>query len=154
MDVVMGFAAINAALKAVKSIRDIDKDFDKAQFKLVISELTSSLADAKITLIDANEEISDLVLQIKNLKEQWAFGEKLVEKDGYKYYPSDDGGPSGEPFCQVCERNDGKYFQLTRSKGHIEHTCPNCKSVYHHVSSYMSRDYLRAEKKMHAQERE
>jgi hypothetical protein len=137
MDLIGGLAAVNAALEAFKTIRSIDKDFDASGVKLALSEMQSNLADAKLALVDAQQERQSLFAEIAKLKENWTFGGALIEYRGYKYYPRPNGEPMGDPFCQVCERRDGSYFQLTRSKGFMEHSCPNCKATYHHLTSFM-----------------
>lgn len=136
MDLMIGLTAINAALDTVKTIRSIEKNFDEASLKLAVAELTSNLAEAKLFLVDAAEEKQSLLAQIEELKASFDFGGGLIEYRGYKFYSNDEGKPTGKPFCQVCERNKGKYFQLTSSRGAIEHTCPNCKSVFHNLPSF------------------
>ena len=51
--------ALSKGLETLKIMREIDKDFDAAAYKAKIAELMGSVADAKIALIDANEQISE-----------------------------------------------------------------------------------------------
>jgi hypothetical protein len=47
-------AAATKAYEGVKLLRDLEKNFDEASFKLRIAEITSNLADLKMALSEAN----------------------------------------------------------------------------------------------------
>ncbi|MFT7594819.1 MAG: hypothetical protein ACI8R4_002143 [Paracoccaceae bacterium] len=75
MDVVTGLATISQALGIVRELRDLDASIGKAEFKLKIVELTEVLADtkvalseAKVTLADKDERISELKRALKSAK--------------------------------------------------------------------------------------
>jgi hypothetical protein len=57
MDIMVGFSAVSQALNIAKQLKEFEKQFDSAEFKLKIAELYSTLADAKIGLVDAKETI-------------------------------------------------------------------------------------------------
>ena len=140
MDIVSGLAAANSALAALKAVRDIERGVDEAKFKMALADAYQNLADVKIALSEAADENLGLNNEIEMLKKNWAFSEELVGHHGYKYRKGSDGKPYGEAFCNVCEINEGKYFQLSPSKGMIVHTCPNCKTDFHQISSFLWQD--------------
>lgn len=59
LDIPTTLMALSKGLETLKIMREIDKDFDAAAYKAKIAELMGSVADAKIALIDANEQISE-----------------------------------------------------------------------------------------------
>jgi len=65
MDIMTGISAVAQALNIVKSLREVEKGFDAAEFKLKIAELNSTLADAK--LADAKTEIDSKQAEIAAL---------------------------------------------------------------------------------------
>lgn len=145
MDIAAGLALATQALGIAKEIRDLDKGFDSAENKAKMADLYNAIGDVKMTLADAREEIRSLEQINSELKKSFEFKETLVEHEGYKYIPYED-EPSGMPFCPVCEKNDGKYFLLTRKKGFVQFECPNCKSQHHHITSFSTKEYLKAQK--------
>lgn len=85
MDLAGGLAAVGQALGIAKALKDIDKSFDAATHKVRVAELYSSLAEVKMALTDAREEIHAKDGEIKRLKEYI---------DGLK---------SGE-VCPICQK--------------------------------------------------
>ena len=65
MDIITAIAAGTKALEALKAIQDINKAYDAATWKSKVAELMSDIADMKITLIEANDQIRDLEKNIK-----------------------------------------------------------------------------------------
>jgi hypothetical protein len=133
MDIMTGLSAIGQALNAVKSLREIEKGFDAAEFKLKIAELNSALADAKLALTEAKTEMDTKQAEIEALKTQFQVRANTVEHAGYKYEEGPDGKPLGYPFYPVCESN-GKMTRTTHSTGNrYEVYCPRCKAIYRGV---------------------
>ena len=62
MDIVTALSAISQAVTIAKTVREIDKGFDQAEYKAKIADILGLLADTKLALIDAkqNAEKSDL----------------------------------------------------------------------------------------------
>ena len=136
MDIMSGLNALNSALSAIKAVRDIEKGVDEATFKVTIAEAYQNLADVKMALVEAHDERETLNREIERLKKNWSFSSELVECQGFKFRQNADGQPIGEAFCSVCETNDNEYFHVTPSKGLIEFTCPNCKTIFYQPPSF------------------
>jgi hypothetical protein len=99
MDIMTGLSAIGQALNVVKSLREIEKGFDAAEFKLKIAELNSALADAKVALADAKAEMDSKQAEIEALLAQFQVRAAAVEYNGYKYEEGPEGRPVGYPYC-------------------------------------------------------
>lgn len=134
MDIAGSLSAVSAALGLVKELREIDVQFDKAELKLKIAELTSALSDAKLGLVDVAEELKLKESEIARLQGIIDFREtKLIDKGQFRYFADSEGKPIGLPLCPPCEKN-GDFLAVVqdRSKGvgKITYYCPKCKSNY------------------------
>lgn len=70
MDLAGGLAAVSQALGIAKALKDIDKSFDTAVHKARVAELYEALADVKMALSDAREELHAKEKEIKRLNER------------------------------------------------------------------------------------
>ncbi|RWI14450.1 MAG: hypothetical protein EOQ92_28880 [Mesorhizobium sp.] len=68
MDIVGGLAAVGQALDIARQLREFDKSFSDAEFKLKVAELYSALSDTKMALADAREAIQERDSEIRRLK--------------------------------------------------------------------------------------
>ncbi len=136
MDIMTGLSSVAQALNIVKSLREIEKGFDAAEFKLKIAELNSALADAKLALADAKSEMDSKQAEIEALIAQFQMRTDTVEHNGYKYERGPDGRPLGYPFCPVCESN-GKMTRTTYAgRNPFDVSCPRCNAIYRAVSHF------------------
>ncbi len=137
MDIPGTITAITASITALKGLREINAEYDKAELKAQLADVMSSLADAKIALSEAQEVIAGQSKEISVLKTTFEKSAKLVEHRGYKYETNEKGQPKGEPFCPRCEQRDGFLMRLSQSKGAVtELQCPECKSIYSRIPRF------------------
>ena len=137
MDFVLAITSLTKGLEVLKSLNDIDKSFDIASYKIKIAELMSTLADGKIALITAREEISDKEKEIARLKESFRIKDSTMQYDGYSYRRDEEGNPVGRPYCPRCEQVDARLLLLVKVAGlRGEMNCPECKAQYSHVSEF------------------
>lgn len=137
MDIPGALSGVSTALTIVKQLNDIDKQVDEAGFKLRIAEATSALAEAKLGLIDAQEELRLKGREINDLKGLLKYRvENLVDYRGYRY-ASSESQPIGAPFCPVCEET-GSHIKLTRMLATPGQplVCPKCKSNHGNVETF------------------
>jgi DNA repair exonuclease SbcCD ATPase subunit len=134
VDFMTALATAGQAIKLAQDLRGIDKAVDAAEFKLKIAELTCALADIKIALTEAKEELGIRDAKIASLTKQFQRSAETVEIKGFKYNKTEDSKPRGKPYCPVCEQKHGHFFHLTRIAG--KDICPNCKAVFHLVTIY------------------
>lgn len=134
MDITTAIGSVTAALGLMKELREIDAQFDKADLKLKIAELTGALADAKAGLVEVADQLRGKDAEIARLTEQLTFRNvKLIDRGQFRFFADADGNPKGLPICPVCEkRGDNLALTQDRSKGagRITYYCPSCKANY------------------------
>ena len=139
MDLAAALSVLGQAIGLAKDLKEIDAGFNLAAMKANAADLYGSLADVKMALTDARDDLREKDDEIVRLRSAFAFGGTLVEYHGYKYEAKADGSPRGTPYCPRCEQNLGRYYRLTPStklheRGDSE--CPECKSQYRHIESF------------------
>lgn len=131
-------AAISSVLTSLKTATDIAKflresDFslEKAELKLRLAELISSLADAKMEMSSVQDTIAERDKRIAELEEAFKLkGAVVRERDAY-YLVNEDGKPNGEPLCIRCWDVHHKLFQLHfEAKDRFVKVCPACGARY------------------------
>jgi hypothetical protein len=68
MDVGSALGAVTQAITIVNSLKDLERSLDAATYKARIAELYSSLADVKMALTDARQELHDKDNSIRGLQ--------------------------------------------------------------------------------------
>lgn len=134
MDIAGAISAVGASISLVKEIRGIDVDVDKAELKLKIADLATSLSDAKLALVEVREQVQAQEAQLADMRALLNQREtKTVEFNGKRYFLGVNGLPAGAPLCPVCERK-GLFLQIAqdRSKGVSGacYQCPHCRANY------------------------
>lgn len=134
MDIASTLASVTAALGLVKELRAIDAQYDKAELKLKIADLTEALSEAKLGLVDVAEQIQAKDSEIAKLNEQLQFrAAKLVDKGHFRYFADEHGNATGVPICPVCERK-GLFLRSAQDRkngaGSVSYVCPSCKADY------------------------
>jgi hypothetical protein len=137
----LAFSTASQAIKLAQDLRTIDKEISQADLKLKIADLTTGLAQLKMTLTDAKADASEKEVEIARLKAlQRRIVDDTIELYGYRYRKSrtHEGQPAGNPFCDVCFQKNGFLIETT----HV-HTpgrplkCPNCGAVYSGLHTYI-----------------
>ena len=125
-------ATISAALGSIKAATDIAKlikdsgsSLEKAEVKLQIAELISSLADAKIDLAGVQFELLEKDQEIDNLKNLLNTKESVVWEKPYYWKMVDD--KKDGPFCQKCYDSESKLIRL-QGGGTNYWRCQQCNS--------------------------
>jgi hypothetical protein len=133
VDLMTALAIAGQALKLAQDLRGIDKALDAAEFKAKIADLTGALADLKLVLIEARDDLATKDAEIERLKKQLQRKAELIEHGGFSYDKGKDGKPKGDAYCPVCLAKDELLIRLTRPPhGTTSSRCPNpsCKAVY------------------------
>ena len=124
-------SSVKTATEIAKLIKDGGDSLEKAELKLQLAELISSLADAKIELSDIQEVIADKEREISELKLAFELKENMVRNRDAYYLVNDSGSPEGDPYCMACWDLKQKAYPLhTSSKSRHEKVCPSCKTGY------------------------
>ena len=126
MDIAIALTSLARSMEVLNAMRNIDKNFDAATQKAEIANLLGSLADAKIALVDARDEMSSLNREIASLKDKLTFKDQKTVRNGqFVYEILQDGKTSYLPFCPKCIA-DAKFFPMSQRNLH-DAVCPNCQ---------------------------
>jgi hypothetical protein len=139
MDIPLVLTTLSKSLEALKAIREIDKDFDAASYRAKIAELMNSVADAKIALTEAQDEIAAKDKEITRLKDGLKFREEhTIIVRGRRYEKGSNEKPIGMPFCERCDAVDGILIRIAGNftkEGYVA-ICPQCKANYGQEHGY------------------
>ncbi|MGR9078126.1 hypothetical protein [Rhizobium leguminosarum] len=137
VDIAGALAILGQAIGIAKDLREIDRGLDAGEFKARMADLYGSLADVKMALADAQEELKAKDKAISELRGNFEKRAEMVERNGFKYEKAADGEPQGLPFCPRCEQNLGRFYRLAQTNGPRGTVkCPECKSDYTHVQGF------------------
>jgi len=126
MDFAIALASAAQALNVVKQLREIDSAMNVAELKAKMAELYGNLADVRMALTDAQEELRAKDAELAALKKRQIEQKPMAEVHGFMHELVD-GKPKGLPFCPRCLL-DG--IQIRPVKVLHAYQCPNCKSHY------------------------
>jgi hypothetical protein len=137
MDIMTALSAATKSLELVKGLKDLNRQISEAELKSRAAELLSSLADLKIALVDARDEIDAKAREIAGLKAAFQLRGECVRQGNFLYDRKSDGAPIGHPYCSRCEQIDGVMIKLTYDAGERGNAiCPECKTKYRHVQVF------------------
>jgi len=138
MDIIGGLSAVTQALGIAKTLNEVDRSLDTANFRMKLADLETSLASAKLALIDAREESLEKDKEIQRLKDNFLARQDLViGEGGYKYILNSSGEREGFPICPKCENLDGRIIRLVRNVKVDSCKCPACSTEFCPVTCYV-----------------
>lgn len=124
MDIIAGIAAATQGLSILKTVREIDKNFDAATYRSRLADATDALSNAKLALIDAREELAKRDKEIERLQSAFEAKGKLIKGEGdYNYFVGENDQPLGFPVCPSCEA-EGRIVQLKQDGPTETARCP------------------------------
>lgn len=136
VDVPVVLQSIGAAIGIAKAVAEAKGEWNRADLRLQMAEVTNTLADAKIALTEAQTELYAKDQEIERLKAAFARKDETVEFQGKYFRKGADGKPRGRAFCPVCW-DAGRPFLLDRDKGMRGNmTCARCKSDFNSVGEF------------------
>lgn len=138
VDVAGALASISTSIAILKSLREIDADYDSATYKLQIADLATNLAEAKLLVVDMKDEIEAKDSEIDRLKAFDGNLDNLKIVNGFYYGVDADGSPQGFPYCTYCIDKKRGLFRLIRKADSVRGSCfcPECNTPYVKVSEY------------------
>jgi hypothetical protein len=137
VDFVGALQAAAAGLKVLKDLSQVSNEYDKAELKLKIAELSGALATVQITLAEAQSEAGKKDAEIAKL--QANFKEKndgLIEHEGFYYRKGGDGKPKGRPYCPSCIQKGILMMTVKTIKPGHPKQCPECGTEIQGASSF------------------
>jgi multidrug efflux pump subunit AcrA (membrane-fusion protein) len=131
-------AILGSALGSIKTATDIAKliknsgtSLEKAEVKLQIAELISSLADIKMELADVQSVLLEKDQCIAELQNQLNTKESVVWSKPYYFVVKNE--EKDGPFCQQCYDNEQKLIRL-QGGGTKYWNCLSCKGAYKDIN--------------------
>ena len=114
-DVATAVGSIKSAIDIAKVLKDGADTLDKAEVKLQLAELISSLADAKLQMAEVKELLIQSESEKKELLKKLNQKEKVIyEKPSY-FKINNDNSKDG-PYCQNCYDANEKLIRLQGGK--------------------------------------
>jgi hypothetical protein len=135
VDIATGLTQLSHALKLVKELNNVDREFDKADLKIKIAELAGKLVSFQTTLADAREAIAAKDVEISRLKDALKIVPKLAMCDGFLYGTNAKGEPDGHPYCPRCHTSDSRFMRTVGGTDLHISVCPECKQEYYRVNT-------------------
>lgn len=137
MDIPTAIASLTAALGLVKELREVDTQVSQAEMKLKLAEITSALADAKMSVADTSEEMQARDTHIAELEKLLAYSSDHLIRFNGLYYEQEENEPKGHPYCTVCY-SAGMLIKLAENRNEPGQpsSCPKCKSSYGRVTKF------------------
>src|SRR5258708_3010714 len=137
----LALSTASQTIKLANHLPSLHKEFSQTHLKLKVADLTTALADLKLTLTEAKTDAAEKDAEITRLKTlQRRLTEDTVELYGYRYRTRSDGneGGAGNPFCGVCLQKDGLLIETAYvpGKGIMAVQYPNCKALYGRLPTY------------------
>ena len=131
MDLMTALAAVSQSVGILRDLSQLDRSVDVAEYKAKVAEVTSTMADAKMALVDASEYIRGLEAEVLRLKKDSSRKSDLVEAYGHHYEKGTDGKSIGYPFCPVCLEDEVRLYRLAKTDGPRGSSyCPKCKAKF------------------------
>lgn len=131
IDFVAALTSLTKGFEVLKTMKEIDKNLDAATYKARIAELMSAVADAKIALVDARDEVATKVQGIAKLKEGLRIRrDNTLVVQGFRYEKGENGQPIGMPFCTRCDTVDVVLIRVRTREGESKAAWPQCKADF------------------------
>jgi hypothetical protein len=122
-----GLQSLKIAVDIVQDLRQMTKTVKNAEISLKFADLTQTLAEAKLKLVDVQEENITLRERITKLEDEIEVQKNLIWEPPYYWVNKED--KKEGPFCQHCYDNDKKLIHLqSPSKGKF--FCCVCKNGF------------------------
>lgn len=143
MGISEALGALGSAYEAGKKVMAALAEAGKADLRLQVGELTSTLLDARLALAEAKQALEDKDKEIARLKDSFAFRATTVLSNGWRYLATVDGKPKGRPFCPRCDNVDARLMMLQPStRGGLSLAfCPGCKTEYARIETWLREEF-------------
>ena len=122
----LAVAGISGAIAIAKNLKDFDSQKNEASYKLQLSDLISTLADAKMGMAELKDSLREKDNEIRSLKEDLKIKENIVYNDPYYQIKTDENKMEGE-YCKVCYDDLGKLIRLEQLS-EFSWVCGKCKN--------------------------
>jgi hypothetical protein len=130
--ILQGLQSLKTAADIVKYIRTAEGSFEKAEIKMKVADLAEALADARLSILEAQQEIERLNAEIAELRVVPDIQADIETRDGVYFRKSE--GPSGAPFCPSCYAKLDKRIPVSTVPRDFQdmakYHCPSCRVYF------------------------
>lgn len=129
-----GISSIKTAIFIAKELKGVASSYKDAEIKLKIAELLEAMSEAKMQLVDAQDENLELKQKIRELEEALSKQDEVVFRDGYYFMAEPQEGKPEGPFCPNCYSNDRRLSVLSEVTNDFrvfgKYHCPACNQRF------------------------
>lgn len=134
LSITTALSNLKTATDLVRGIRGADLNLEKAELKIRIAELAEALTDARVAVLEAQDEIEDLRRQLAEARAAQDVRGRLVQKHKVYYVRSATGDQEDGPFCVRCYETDRRLMPVTplpvQFSDLARFRCPQCRATY------------------------
>jgi hypothetical protein len=123
MDLMLAFTAATKSIELLRAMKDLDKQYSQAELKAKAAEPLSNLADVKVALIDARDQIAEKDCQVET-----AF-QLRQETDNFSFDKDERVALLICLIVTAAEQIDGVMIKVHQGGGR-DMVCPQCKRTY------------------------
>lgn len=127
-------STLSTGLGLAKQLHEISKKYDDATVKMLVADLMSQLADAKVEAASLKEENANLRAQLAQAERQSSAASEAEFRDGYYWRKVRVQGKPDGPFCTNCFDAEGKLVLLLKQNPPFDdfgtYMCPQCKQFF------------------------
>lgn len=122
-------SSLKAIAEIVKFIQESSRIFEKAEMKLKLAELYTSLSEARMELAGVSELLIAKDEEIRGLQAQQNLEKEVFLKLG-AYWRRKDSGEEDGPFCTRCWDLNKHLLRLRTTNYKKGAFCPECKTGF------------------------
>ncbi len=126
--------AMKLGVDIAKAIGNVGHTYEKAELKSKINDLVEAIGDARMQVLDLQEQLIAQHEEIRALRATRDVKARLRMHDGAYFLKDPAEGEHAGPFCPVCYAADGKLIsvsELPSGYGHIgKYRCALCKGNF------------------------
>jgi hypothetical protein len=129
-------ASLKLGVETVKAIVSAESTLERAELRAKAAELTDTLVDARMAIVDAAAEIASRDARILELQRALEIKGKIARSGDAYYMTGDSGAPNGHAYCIRCWEADHQLRSLVLKAGESGYNaCPGCRTLYDRRSS-------------------
>lgn len=123
--------AVSTAIEMIKAASAAGDALDRADLKFKLADALNALADAKISVAAARQDLQQAYSEIDELAAKLRLKAEVVRVYDAYYERDADGAGKGDPFCLRCWEVDHTLIHLIRGdRSEPSNVCPACRQKY------------------------
>ncbi|MEL7642323.1 MAG: hypothetical protein AAGU21_22020 [Solidesulfovibrio sp.] len=132
-------SSIKFATDLAKILREADRSFATAEWKMKLADLSTTLADLRFATAEIKETLIQKEERIAELEEALLIKERVLKFRDTYYEVGENGEPVGDPYCLNCWESFHYLRHLITIPNTTTRECPVCKTKYSGNNVYYRR---------------